>query len=292
MWAVYALLSAFFVSTTDPIAKKILKDGDEYIVGWAMLALSIPFLAVFYFSHKIAPLNPGLIKTMLAVLPFEMCAIILYYKALKLTDISLSVPFLALTPVFAILTAGLILGERISPFGMVGIVLITIGVYSLNIKEARQGFIRPVRAIFLNKGSLYMALVALLYSVTSTVSKKAMLFSSPESIPFIYNTSISLAMLPIILYRVRSRALRVNIMKDRKSALAFLAIGALSALSSICYFKSVSLASVAYAISIKRLSLLMSVGYGWLFFKERDIKIRFISTFCMFMGVFLILICK
>lgn len=290
MWATYALLSAFFIAATDPIAKRLLRSSDEYVVGWVALLASSLFLAFYCFFHKFPPLSAEFFNTILFIVPIEVLATILYYRALRMTDISLSVPFLALTPVFATLTAYVLLGEKTGPAGMLGIVLITVGVYSLNIKEARHGITSPIKAILLNKGSLYMAVVALLFSVTATVSKRAMLLASPESIPFIYNTSITIAMLPIILYRLRRGSSRMP--AGRAAIASFLALGLFSALSSIFYFKSVVLANVAYAVSIKRLSLLMSVGYGWLFFRERDIHIRLYSTLCMFAGVVLILICR
>jgi len=288
MWAIYALLSAFFAASCDPIAKRVLslRDGDEYLIGWAGLILSTPFLAILYFSHPIAPFSPALIKTLAVIVPIEILAVVLYYRALKLTDISLSVPFLALTPVFVILTAFLLLGERLPPHGILGIVLITIGAYSLNLNEIRSGIFHPIKAILSNKGSLYMIAVALLFSLTSAISKKAMLYSSPESIPFIYNLSISLLMAPLILYRLKNG--RSVLSKDPKTILSYVLIGLFAALSSACYFRSISTANVAYTISIKRLSLLMSVGYGWFFFRERDIRIHLVSAFCMFLGVVLI----
>ncbi|MDP2912917.1 MAG: DMT family transporter [Candidatus Omnitrophota bacterium] len=289
MWAIYAFLSAFFVATTDPIAKRALGASDEYVVGWLSLVVSSFFLSFFWFFSKAPPLNAELLKTLLLIIPIEILATVLYYRALRLTDISLSVPFLALTPVFTIVTAFLLLGEKTRPIGAAGIAMITIGVYSLNLKEARYGPMSPIRAILLNRGSLYMVLVALLFSITSTVSKRAMLLSSPESIPFIYNLSIALAMAPIIMYRLKNGRSRLN--RSYKAMILFAAMGFFSALSSIFYFKSVSMAGVAYAISIKRMSLLMSVGYGWIFFRERDIHIRLFSAFCMFLGVILILIC-
>ena len=290
MWVIFALLSAFFVATTDPIAKHILKDGDEYFLAWALLLFSTPFLAILYFSNPLVSFSPELVKTILIVVPIEVVSCFLYFKALKLTDISLSVPFLALTPIFVIFTGLLLLGERVSPSGAVGIVMITIGVYSINLKEARHGFVHPIKAIFFNRGSFYMVIVALLFSLTSTLSKKALLCATPESIPFIYNISITIGMTPVILYRRRKGILRIPC--ERRAIWPYVLLGLLTALSNIFYFQAVALASVAYTIAIKRLSLLMSVGYGWLIFRERDIRVRFLSTLCMVIGVVLIILSR
>ena len=290
MWALYALLSAFFAATLDPLAKTALKTSDEYLIGWFTLFISSLFLAFPFFACPGFTVHQGLIKALLMAMPFEVFAAVFYYRALKLTDISLAAPFLALTPLFTILIAYLMIGERIRSVGALGIVLISMGVYSINIKEAKYGIFHPLKAIFSNKGTLYMAIVAVVFSFTAVISKKAMLYASPQTIPFIYNLSITLVMSPLIFYRLKTG--RSVLRKDRKTALSFLALGFTAALSAIFYFKSIALTDVAYAISLKRLSLLLSVGYGFLLFKERDIHVRLISTACMVLGAALIFISK
>lgn len=295
MWAIYALLSAFCVATTDPIAKRALSKGaDEYTVGWLMMAISVPFLVVYcLFNGGPAPATLPLLATLAAIIPFEIVAMVLYYKALKVADISLSVPFLALTPVFTVATSFMLLGERISLFGLAGVILITLGVYSLNLPEARSGLMNPIKAIFCNRGSRYMVVVAFIYSITSAMCKKAMILSNPQSVPFMYNLAITLGMAPLVVYMSRRSRGRAPVGSVKRGlGLSYLALGLLTALSSIFFFRALTASTVAYVISIKRLSLLISVGYGWLFFKERDIHIRFFSTLCMFLGVALILICR
>lgn len=287
MWAFYALLSAFFAATIDPIAKFALKKSDEYLVGWFGFLFSLPFLAILFFSNRPPVFSPALIRIIIVAMPFEVFATILYYKALRSSDIAISVPFLALTPIFAAAFAYLTMGERLSRQGMLGVCLISIGVYSLNIKEARRGLIHPVKAIFSNKGSMYMALVGMIFGVTATISKMIMLKMSPETTPFIYMASIVISMSPVIFYRVLKGRSKVE--RPGKAYKWYALMGVLLALSSITYFKAISTANLAYAVSIKRLSLLMSVGYGWLLFRERDVHIRFVSTLCMCIGVFLII---
>ena len=288
MWAIYAILSAIFIATTDPVAKRALKASDEYVVGWLLLVFSLTFLGAYSFLNPAVRITPALLRMLAFAMPFEIIATVLYYKALKLTDISLSVPFLALTPVFAILTAFLLLGERIRPSVALGIGLVTIGAYSLNLREVKHGFVSPVKAIFLNKGSLYMVIVSLIFSITASISKKVMLASNACSAPFIYNASISVSMLPIIAYRLSRQ--KTSFARIPDSIILYVILGSSLAASSIFFFKAVSLANVAYAVAIKRLSLVLSVLYGWIFFKERDIHLRLASTLCMFIGIVLVLI--
>jgi len=286
MWAFYALLSAFFAASIDPVAKIALRKSDAYIVGWFGLLFSIPFLAISFFTSKIPVLTPELFRIMAIAMPFEILAVIFYYKALRTSDISITVPFLALTPIFSAFFAYILMGEILSRQGMVGVCLISIGVYSLNIKEAKYSLLHPLKAIFTNKGSLYMAFVGFLYGVGAVFSKMAMLQMTPETIAFVYMSAVAVCLTPIVLYRMRMGLSKIE--KGRDAYLRFALIGILFALACSTYFKSVSMTNIAYTISIKRLSLLMSVGYGWFIFKERDIRIRFLSTLCMCIGIFLI----
>jgi len=53
-------------------------------------------------------------------LPLEVLAFLCYMKALKVSPLSLSVPFLAFTPGFILLTGWFILGETIRGVGWQG----------------------------------------------------------------------------------------------------------------------------------------------------------------------------
>jgi len=67
-------------------------------------------------------------------------------------------------------------------------------------------------------------------------------------------------------------------------------IGLFSALSLIFQMAAINLTLVAYVISIKRTSAIMSVLFGYLIFKERGIKERLIGVTIMIIGVLLIVL--
>ena len=51
---------------------------------------------------------------------------------------------------------------------------------------------------------------------------------------------------------------------------------------------AMSIAKVAYVISVKRMSLLIGVFYGYLFFKEKNIRERLSGAMLMFVGFLMI----
>jgi uncharacterized membrane protein len=56
----------------------------------------------------------------------------------------------------------------------------------------------------------------------------------------------------------------------------------------ITHLKAISLIEVSYMVSVKRLSILFGVLYGVMFFKETNIKERFLGATVMVLGIILI----
>jgi len=56
----------------------------------------------------------------------------------------------------------------------------------------------------------------------------------------------------------------------------------------ITHMEAMNLTKVAYMISVKRTSLLMSVMYGYFLFQEKHMKGRFVGALLMFIGFVLV----
>ncbi|MFQ5586735.1 MAG: EamA family transporter, partial [Thermodesulfobacteriota bacterium] len=178
LWISLALLSAFSLSTADALSKRALSDTNEYAIAWVREGYSLPFLAAAFLFVPIPHLDGTFWITLLVLLPLEIGAILLYVKAIQASPLSLTIPFMAFSPVFIILTAFIVLGELPDSSGLTGILCVTGGAYLLNVRTASEGLLGPIRAIGKERGSLLMILVALIYSITSTLGKVAVSHSS------------------------------------------------------------------------------------------------------------------
>lgn len=69
---------------------------------------------------------------------------------------------------------------------------------------------------------------------------------------------------------------------------ALIPIGLLSGTGLVCQMTAVSLTLVAYVISIKRISAIFGVIFGYLIFKEKGIKERLLGAIIMVLGVAII----
>lgn len=285
MWITYSLLTAFFIATSDALTKRALVSRDEYVVAWIRLLFALPVLAVSLLFVEIPRLDKTFWIATVCALPLEITAIILYTKALKVSPISLTMPFLALTPLFLIAMSYLILGERVSLQGGIGILLMAMGSYTLNLHKIRHAILEPVKAIFREKGSVMIIIVAFIFSITSSLGKMAIEHSSPIFFGSFYFILVTLLFTPIALGKHRGR-----ISLSKKDIIPLTSIGITYAMMIIFHMLAMSLTNVAYMISIKRTSLLFSILYGYVLFKEEKIAEKTLGSIIMFIGFLMIVL--
>ncbi len=268
-WLPFALSTALALSFADALSKKALASNDDIVVAWVREGYALPFLALGFFFFPLPALDAVFWITVAALLPMEITALILYVRAIKLSPLSL--------------TAFVFLGESPSVAGAGGIVLIAVGAYALNAGAYRHGLLGPVRAIFKERGSVLMIIVALIYSLTSTLGKVAVEHSSPVFFGFFYSFLLTLAMTAYVAYKGKLR-----LVLSRPAT--FIPIGLCTATMISTHFIAISLTQAAYMISVKRTSLVWSVILGRLLFKEKDLRQRLAGSVIMMAGVLVIVL--
>jgi drug/metabolite transporter (DMT)-like permease len=281
-WILLSLIAALTLATSDALTKKALTSQNEYIIGWLRLVFSLPLLLIIFFLISVPELDIEFYTAFALSLPLEILSIVLYVKALRISPLSLTLPFLALTPVFLIFVSYIMLGERVSFAGCIGILLIAAGSYTLHISKIREGIFEPIRAITKERGSVLMIGVALIYSLTSSLSKMAINHSSPLFFGTTYFAALALFFAPIAFLKNKETKM------ESKTILSVILPGIFYSLMVISHMIAISLAKVAYVISVKRMSLIIGVLYGYLFFKERQIGERLIGASLMFIGFIMV----
>lgn len=285
-WFPIALLCAFSLASADAFTKKYLADyrgRDLVLIRFAVPAL---LLTPLLWLEPLPDVPPVFWAWVGALVPLELVAMLLYVKALQVSPLHLTVPYLAFTPVFNILTGWLLLGEQVSPGGAVGIILVVAGTYILNIGSFRSGgWLAPFRAVSDEPGSRLMLAVAAIYSVTSVMGKAAMAYATPASFgPFYYvliggTIVVGFAVTcPRRLYAVVRRPMPT------------LLVGVMMATMVVTHFLAIARVEVAYMISVKRTALLFGILYGAVLFGERRLGLHLAAGGLMVAGVALIVI--
>ncbi len=286
LWILFAFLGAFCESLKDVFSKKALnsiRNIDEYVAAWSMRFFALPFLLSLLLFVEIPVIGDGFWGALLVSGGLNTVTTILYMKALKLSDLSVTVPMVTFTPLFLLVTSPIILGEFPGGFGILGIILIVMGSYMLNIKKRRDGFFAPFRALLNEKGPRLMLCVAFIWSISSNFDKIGVVNSSPVFWTASLNLFLTMTLLPIMFLKSDSCISQV-----KNNVKALLPIGFFTAMMHLFIMTALSLTLVAYVIAIKRTNALFGVLWGALFFKEKNIKERLVGALIMVAGVLLI----
>jgi drug/metabolite transporter (DMT)-like permease len=283
-WFVYAFVCALSLATADALSKKALDDNsDPSIIAWVRTGYTLPFMVMIIPFVDIPPLDGVFYMATFAAVPLDIVALLLYMKAIKISPLSLTLPFLSLTPVFLIGTSYIILGEKPDQSGFIGIILVVIGAYLLNVHTISRGLFEPFKAIAREQGSVLMIIVAFVFSVGACIGKIAVQHSDPLFFSVIYSFLLSFIFYLVISFRTKHFYSKVL-----SRPVLFLLIGILITIMIITHLSAVNLVEVAYMVSVKRLSILFGVIYGVMFFRETNIKERLLGATVMVLGIIMI----
>ena len=285
LWLFLSLLVAFFESIKSVLSKKSLniKNIDEYVVAWSLRFFASLFMLPLLFFIPIPSIGNRFWEALLIRDGLIVISTILYMKALKESDISISYPMITFYPVFTIFTAYIFLGEFPSTQGLIGILLIVLGAYSMNVGKFREGFFAPIKALLNEKGSRYMLAVAFIWSIGANYDKIGILDSSPVFWAITSNILLVLLLSPIML--LKSKNIKEQIIPNIK---ILSSIGLSSVFVLITQMIAFSLTYVVYVSALRTTSAIMSVLFGYLFFKEKNIKERLFGATIMVIGVVII----
>ena len=282
-WIIYSFLTALFESLKDVLGKKSLEKCNEYIVAYALRLFALPFLLPLLFFTKEIVLGSGFWIALLTGGTLNLITTVLYMKAIKASDLSVTVPMVTFTPLFLLLTSPIIVGEFPPLKGILGILLIVFGSYLLHLKEKHKGILAPFKAIITEKGPRLMLVVAFIWSVTSNIDKVGIRNSSVVLWAVAIHIFIVITMVPLVWFTSRS-----SIHQFVKQRNMLIPLGFIDALKYFFQLAALQFTLVAYVISIKRTSAILCVIFGALIFKEKGIKERLTGSVIMVAGVLLI----
>lgn len=283
MWIVYSLLTALFNSLKSVSSKKSLRSLDKYVVSWFVHFLPFVFIMPLAFAVGFPELGEDFWPVFVLDCCLSAVATVLSIKALMRCDLSVTVPMSAFTPLFLLFTSYLILGEIPSAGGFIGVIMVVVGAYFLNISERKNGWKAPFKALIKEEGPKLMLAAAFIWSITGNLDKIAVQNSSPIFFSMSENFLIALLITPFALGKIRKQKREIA-----KEKIHIAAIGIFSALMVIFQMIAIQEALVVYVLAIKRVSILISIILGGLIFKEKGIKQRFIGGAIMVLGVLFI----
>jgi len=284
IWVFLSLTTAISIAARD-VSIKTYTDLTPPEIAILELFWSLPFFLLGYLLIETPPLDQVFWWSFVLSIPINILAYVLYLYSIKISPISLTVPFLAFTPAFMILTGFFILSETINIWGGLGIGLITLGGYILHFKQKQKNLFAPFGAFINEKGSWLMLIVAILFAFAAVIGKKAILHSSALYFSYLFFLVFNCIILLGLLLG-RSNDWR-KIMRNSPRGMW---LGSLLMIHISFHGLAIAISTAVYMVAVKRSSILFSVILSWFILKETDIRYRGIGTLLMFVGMLFITI--
>ncbi|MFH1415604.1 MAG: DMT family transporter [Elusimicrobiota bacterium] len=285
MWVPLSVLTAFFFAASGALSKRITQKASHYTVTWVMFSFALPWIIFYFIKSDVPRIEPSFIWALCGSLILNMVAVTLFVKAIHLSPLNITYPFVSFTPVFLVLTGYIFLGEFPSRYGIAGILLVALGTYVIFAAGSGSGVMEPFRRLIDDKGALLMLIVAFIWSFAAAFDKVAVISSSPSFYTFSFNTGFTLCYMPFL---IKMRPGFIGEIKDNLTLM--LLLGLTGALLFISQMTALDYAHVSYVIAIKRGGMLFSVIFGIVFFRERLTYTRTAGIFLMLCGMVLIML--
>lgn len=265
----------------DITSKFNLHHIDEYTAAFSMHLVQslLLFPIIIYLGFQ--AMSTRFLWALLASSVLQLGVILLYFKAIKRSELSVTVPLITLTPLFMLLTSPILIGEFPSALGVVGIVLIVAGTYISNISEDPKKVFAPFVSLVKNQGSRYMLLVAFIWSITANLDKIGVEETSPLYWAFMKDFVILVYLIPILIIKSKKPLIQIN---NRKWPL--LMVGFFKSTSVVTQMFAIQFILVPYVISIKRASSIFIILFAFLYMNERkNFRNRLIGIIVILVGL-------
>ena len=265
MWVIFAFASALFAGLTAILAKCGIRktDSDAATAIRTIVVLAFSWLMVWIVGSgpTITSLSAKtwifLILSGLATGGSWLC----YFRALQQGDVNKVVPIDKSSTILTILLALIFLGEPVSWLKGLAILLIGAGTFLMIEKKSVSGEKREKKSWL-----IYAVLSAVFASLTSILGKIG-IDGVESNLGTAIRTGVVLVMAWLIVFvKGKQHTLR----SVPKKELVFLILSGLATGGSwLCYYKALQDGLASVVVPIDKLSLLVSIGFSALVFKER-----------------------
>ncbi|TMW65892.1 hypothetical protein Poli38472_003657 [Pythium oligandrum] len=292
-----AVLNSVVNALCDPLRKYLTKFMDPFSLVAARGLIQAPLFCLWALidcGGKLPPLNHLFWTSVCISGCINLVTSYLYNRSIQISTLSATVPFLSFTPAFLVVVAFMVLGEVPTFWGVVGIsIAVTGGFWLQGSNDAQLAKDFPLNASDASKGSMYMILVAFLWSISNAFDK----IGVQNSTPLVFGSAIQIivAVGSYIMKRLRigGDELYAPIGTEPQVPWKFVVLAGVTSIVSY-YINLVATQSleVSYVIAIKRSGCIWSVLLGRFLFRERNLRKKIPSIMLMVIGVICIVLGK
>ena len=312
MYVLLALLATALTSFLPILNKFLLRDMRPAQVAWAINAASLPLLAVgtLLLTQCKMMNHPGsaavsstttlpnvdaiFLLALLGSALLNWMATLLSTVALAKADASLVSPLLTFNPAFTLLVAWPTLGEVPGLRQTIGVAVVLLGAYLLDVEEARTGALAPLQVLVQRPGTLLALIASALWGMTTVLEKLAIEHVTPPNGPLValLGTVLLVALLTPGAFwssrRTNASASRRTWGELRRHAATFVVAALIAGVAPLFGFTAIALDLVGYVTALFKLSAVLTILWAQLFLDEGNIRQRLFGAAVMVAGGILI----
>lgn len=289
MWFIMAILSAFFAGITSILAKCGIKKTDSDV------ATALRTIVVLLFSWLMV-LVVGSAGTISEISSQSFLFLVLsglatgaswicYFKALSIGDVNKVVPVDKSSTILTVLLAILLFQEREHlALKLSGTLLLAIGIFLMI--EKKQTAQKEENRRWL----VYAVLSAVFASLTSILAK-AGITGVESNLGTAIRTGVVLLMAWLLVFLKNKKNSFILLKKIPKGELLFISLSGLATGASwLCYYYAIQNGPVSVVVPVDKLSILVTIAFSWLVFKEVLSKKALLGLILMVLGTLIMAI--
>lgn len=289
-WFLLAFISALFSAASAVSEKKVLFQlsalNFSLIVSIVTLLLSIPF----FFSINLAEISSTVLIILFIKTTLSALAFLSVMFSIKKLEISEALPLLALSPGLIAIAGVIFINDVLSGTEWIGIILMVIGAYILELRKDNKNMLEPLKALFKFSKYSYVLIALVLFTVTSLIDRVLLTDYklAPHSFMAFQQLFYVLVFTGIVLVNKKGISKEVRNI-NKQALLLIIAISVFTVIYRYTQIEATKLAPVALVISVKRLSILFAVIFGGKMFNEENLYRRIIAVVIILAGAALLL---
>lgn len=268
----------------DVLRKLLVREIPPVALVFLLTVASAPLFAAWMVAEGATRITAGYWPPALGSVVLNILANLLFLQGMRIAPMSVTVPLLSLTPVFATVLAIPLLGEKPSFQAVMGILLVIAGALWLNWQPHSQESAGDPRGKV--RGAVMVTLTALFWSLTIPLDKLAVERATAQLHGTVLNGGVALGVLLVLLAQRRFG----DLTHLRRVPGAFGLALVVSVLALALQLLALPLAFVGTIETLKRgIGNFMALVSGSIFFQERVTVPKVLAVALMAVGVGLIL---